>query len=185
MTRTHLAPVSAALMIICALPALFASGCTPNLREKSYRNTAVLTVPLEKAVRTNDRIDRYTTFAAYFRLAKDVQSVKVGVTAEYVADIMGTKKKRTSYFIVEKVTDMSRFKNRNLTHLHTELGRNFNSDWNRDTEITLVSIKSEPFRNLDSGSLYRVRNTTFAEENFTFTVTVMADCAVTFVEEPR
>ncbi len=185
MTLSHHAHASGALLIICALLVLSVSGCTANLREKSYRNTAVSAVPLEKAVRTNDRIDRYATYVSYFRLGKDVESMRVGVTAEYVADIMGTKKTRTSYFVVEKIIDMSRLKNKNLTRLHSELGRNFNSDWNRDLEITLASNKSEPFKSLDAVSLYRVRYTAFAEENFTFTVTIQADCAVTFVEEPK
>ena len=186
MTRSHHAPASCALTLVCALLALSVSGCTANLKERSYRNTVVSAVPLEKAVRTNDRIDRYLTYAAYFRLAKDVERFKIGVTAEYVADIMGTKKKRTTYFIVEKVIDMSRMKNKNLTRLHAELGRNYNSDWSRgDTDITIVSSKSEPFKNLDAGSLYRVRYTAFAAENFTFTVTIQADCAVTLEDEPK
>ena len=185
MPRSNHASVSCALTIACALLALSVSGCTSNLREKSYRNTAVAVVPLDRTIRTNDRIDRYTTFVSYFRIAKDVESMKIGVSAEYVADIMGRKKARNTYFIVEKAVDMSRLGNRNLARLHAELGRNFNGDWNRDKEITLVSSKSEPFKNLDAASLYRVRYTTFAEENFTYTVTIKADCAVTFVEEPR
>jgi hypothetical protein len=173
-------------MLICALLAVSPSGCTPNLKERSYRNTAVSAVPIAAAARTNDRIDRYETYASYFRIGKAVESMKVGVSAEYVADIMGTKKTRNSYFIVEKVIDMSRLGNRNLTHLHAELGRNFTGDWTRnDKEISLVSSKSEPFKNLDADSLYRIRYTTFANENFTFTVTIKADCAVTFEEAPK
>ena len=185
MTPSHHASAAGALMLSCALLTLSVSGCSASVRSGSFRNIAVSALPRNQAVLTNDRIDRYTTYAAYFRLGKDADRLGVSVIAEYVADIMGTKKTRIAYFIVEKVIDMSRLNNRNLRQLHAELGRNFNNDWNCEKEIALASSKSEPFKNLDAGSLYRVRYTAFAEENFTFIVTLKADCAVTFVEAPK
>jgi hypothetical protein len=188
MARKHPASSAAracALALIVALPAAAAIGCSANLKNKSYRTTVVAAVPGAPAARTNDRIDKYATYASFFRLGKNVDSITISVTAENVADILGTKKTRKAYFIVEKVIDMTRLKNPNLKHLHAELGRNYNNDWNREMEITLVSTGDEPFKTLDAGSLYRVRYTTFADENFTFIVTIKADCAVTFVEAPR
>jgi hypothetical protein len=180
----HASPAGA-LALLCALLAFSVPGCSGNIKNKSYRHSAVSAVPGNQVVRTNDRIDKYTAFVSYFRLGKDVESINISVMAENVADILGTKKTRKAYFIVEKVIDMTRLKNPNLTRLHAELGRNYDTDWKRDANITLVSSKEAPFKNLDAGSLYRVRYTAFADENFTFIVTIKADCAVTFVEAPK
>jgi hypothetical protein len=185
MTRLNHASPAGALALLCALLAFSVPGCSGNIKNKSYRYSVVSAVPGNQAVRTNDRIDRYATFVSYFRLGKDVESFNISVTAENVSDILGTKKTRRAYFIVEKVIDMTRLKNPNLTRLHAELGRNYNSDWNRETDITLVSSREAPFKNLDADSLYRVRYTAFANEIFTFIVTIKADCAVTFVEAPK
>jgi hypothetical protein len=178
-------PAAGTIALLCALLALSMPGCTGNIRNKSYRNNKTAIVAADKSARTNDSIEKNATYASYFRLSKDVDTIKIGVILEYVSDILGTKKTRNVYFIVEKVIDMTKLKNPRLTSLHAELGRNFDNDWNRDADITLVSDREQPFKTLDAGSLYRVRYTTFAEENYTFIVTVKADCDITFVEAPK
>ncbi|MBN2158312.1 MAG: hypothetical protein JW807_02875 [Spirochaetes bacterium] len=187
LTTEHRGPAehnAFSLLLAAALSATLTSGCVSIQKERSFKQSSVTTVSIENAVPCRDMIDRYTTYMVYFRLEKPVDALSVSVTAEYVADITGAKKSRKTYFIVEKIVDMSRFKNRNLKDLHAEIGRNYDADWNRGKELTLISNDTEPFKSLDADSTYRIRFTAFALENFEFTITVNADCAVTFANAP-
>ena len=185
MARIPRPSAAGTVALLSAMLAFSLPGCTENIKNKTYRHSEVSTVSAGQGVRTNDRIEKNATYVSYFRLARDVDMINVSVMVEYVTDILGTKKTRKVYFIVEKVIDLAKLKNPRLTSLHTELGRNFDNNWNRDENITLVSNRELPFKTLDAGSLYRVRYTTFAEENYSFIVTVKADCDVTFVEAPK
>lgn len=161
------------------------AGCASTQEGRVFKKSSVMTVSGETAILSADRIDRYPTYMVYFRLEKPADAVSISITAEYVADITGAKKSRKAYFIVEKIVDLSQFKNIKLGNLHTEIGRNYDAEWNREKEITLISSKSEPFKNLDADSTYRIRFTTFAQENFEFTIVVNADCAVTFMNSAK
>ncbi len=178
--------ISCVLMIIAlaGLPPLFASGCaaTGQKKERKYKQSSEKTFSSIEAVKAAEPIDRYAASMMFFKLDKGVDALSIGITAEYTSDIMGTKKIKKTYFVVEKTIDMSHFKlAKNKIH-YAEIGRNYDADWNREKEITLVSNKTEPFRELDGNSLYRIRFTTFSSENVDYTIRINADCAVTFMD---
>src|SRR4030042_877526 len=171
-------------LFLCAAlaAALPGPGCATGQRPRAFKESHAKTLSRAEAPRSFELIDNYETFVIHFRLAKDAPALSVGISAEYVADITGAKKTRKTYFIVEKIIDMSQFKNANLKYLYAELGRNFDAEWNREREITLVSNKIEPFKNLDAGSTYRTRYTTFSNANFEYIITINPDCGVTFID---
>ncbi len=178
------------LMIIAlaGLPALFASGCATTgqknqEKERKYKQSSVKAFSSIAATKSVDMIDRHATSMLFFKLDKSVDALSIGITAEYTADIMGTKKTKKAYFIIEKTIDMSHFKlAKNKIH-YAEIGRNFDADWNREKEITLVSNKTVPFKDLDGSSLYRIRFTIFSPETVDYTIRINADCAVTFMDD--
>lgn len=174
------------MFIICALlAAAVASGCATTGNQHKYRNRAENTFSSGDAKRAADPIDRYAAFVQHFRLEKDAEAITIGITAEYVADITGTKKTKKTYFIVEKLIDMSRFTDRAGKQLYAEAGRNFDADWNREKELTLTSSKSEFFKKLDAASTYRIRFTTFSPDPVDFTITIDADCGTTFIDNVK
>lgn len=173
------------IIFLAGLPALFASGCaaTGQKKEWKFKQSSVKTLSSIEATKSADMIDRHATSMMFFKLDKSVDALSIGITAEYTADIMGTKKTKKTYFIIEKTINMSHFKlAKNKIH-YAEIGRNFDADWNREKEITLVSNKTVPFKDLDGGSLYRIRFTIFSPETVDYTIRINANCAVTFMDD--
>jgi len=165
-----------ALLIATLMPAC-ATG--PVILKYKYNN--VKSIAGGEAVRTVDQIDRYDTLIAYFKLGKPVNEISINILAEYVADITGAKKTKKTYFIVEKIVDMSKYKYRDMKYLYAEIGRNFDPDWNREKELVIASNKTVPFKALDENSIYRIRFTTFSTEDTDYAITINADCEVTFI----
>ncbi len=172
--------------IICALLAAAVTvGCATAHTRREYKNKSEKSYPSGEAMSADDPIDRYAAFAQHFKLEKDAETITVGITAEYVADITGAKKTKKTYFIVEKLIDMSRFANSPRKQMYAEIGRNYDADWNREKELTLTSSKSDHFRKLDAASTYRIRYTTFSGDPVDFTITIQADCAITYIDKNK
>ncbi len=172
------------IIALAGLPALFSSGCaaTGQKKERKYRQSSVKIFSGVEAAKSAEPIDRHPASMIYFKLDTSVTALSISITAEYTSDIMGTKKIRKTYFVVEKAVDISHIRMaKNRIH-YAELGRNFDADWNREKEITLVSDRTAPFRELDGSSVYRIRFTTFSPENVDYTVRINADCPVTFMD---
>jgi hypothetical protein len=174
----------AVLSLLCVLlPVSLMSACAAGPQIRKYKYSLVKTITGNETVRTNDQIDRYATLVTYFKLGKAVDEISLSITADYVADITGTKKIKKTYFIVEKIVDMSNYKIKNLKYLYAEIGRNYDADWNREKDITIASNKTVPFKALDEKSIYRIRFTTFSTEDTDFVITINADCEVTFMDD--
>jgi len=176
------------IVALAGLPALAGSGCasaytTADKKSRAFKQSSVKTLSSIEAVKSADPIDRYPASMIFFKLDKNAEALSVNITAEYTADVTGTRKTKKTYFILEKIIDMSNLKNRKDKYFYAEIGRNFDPDWNRQKEIILVSSSSEPFKNLDGNSLYRIRFTTFSTTNVDFTITINADCGVTYLDE--
>ncbi len=187
----HLKNTVCGVLLISALaglPALVGSGCasastTADKKSRTFKQGSAKTLSSIEAAKSADPIDRYPASMIFFKLDKNAEALSINISAEFIADVTGRKKTKKTYFIVEKVIDMSSLKNRKDKYFYAEIGRNYDPDWNRQKEITLVSSKSEPFKNLDGNSLYRIRFTTFSTENVDFTITINADCGVTYLDE--
>ena len=176
-------------LALAGLPVLSVSGCATQGKKdnggRTFKLSSAKTFSSMEAGKAAEPIDRYAAFQMFFKLDRSVDAISVGISAEYTADITGARKIKKTYFIVERVVDMSNVKFVKNKYLYAELGRNFDADWNREKEITIVSKKSEPFKDLDGASLYRVRFTIFSPENVDYTLRINADCGVTFLDDFR
>ena len=182
----HTSPsrIITAILALAVTAPVIGAGCSAAQRVKSYKQSFTAVVASRTAPRSPVKIDQHPAYAVYFRLDRAVRSIRVGITAEYIADIAGTRKQRKVYFVIEKMIDTSQFKNREIKYIFSDLGRNFDTDWTRVREIELASVKNDLFRSLDGNSMYRIRYTTFSNEDFDFTIKIEADCGVAFVDEP-
>ncbi|MBN2077933.1 MAG: hypothetical protein JW838_03150 [Spirochaetes bacterium] len=171
-----------ALAVPLFLP--FVQGCAGVSKKPSYRHHSVRSIPVGTTVRGED-IDGYAAHVVYFRLEKPVAAMTVGISAEYVADITGKKKYKKAYFIVEKIINLPAAGANKARRIYMEIGKNFDTDWNREKEITIKSLKTEPFRTLDADSLYRIRYTAFSRDPFDYAITIDADSPVTFSDSAK
>jgi hypothetical protein len=171
-----------ALRSLAAAAALhcFLVGCA-STAVHVYEKRSTVSIARGKAVLTRDEIDGYATHELYFRLDKPVDSIRIGITSVFVADIAGTKESRLTYFIVEKIIDVKKSGNTGVRRFYSEVGRNFDLEWNAKKEIIIASEEGSPFKALEGDSVYRIRYTTFSPEDFVYTITIDADCGITFM----
>ncbi len=169
---------------VLVLVALIAAGsCSRNRRDRNYRYINKKSGTISGAIKSGIPIDRYETYQVYFMLEKEVDAVKIAMTSKYIEDTLVKKETRLkTYFVLEKMIDISHFSQIKDRFTSYELGKNFDDDWRREQELTIFSSKSEPMKKLDNRSTYRIRFTTFSEEQFNYTVAVHADCNVIFRE---
>ncbi len=183
-STTSMTSRALACAVIPALVTLVIQGCAGGMKRPSYRHQGVKNIPVGTAVR-GEAIDGYEAHVVHFRLEKAVEAMTVGISAEYVADITGKKKYKKAYFIVEKIVELGAAGGKQARRINVEIGRNFDADWNREKDVTIRSLKTEPFRTLDADSLYRIRYTPFSRDPFDYTITVDADSPVTFVDDVK
>ena len=174
--------VISTFLLFAALFPLCLSGCSSGA-VRSYEKSSGITIPFGRALQSQEKIDKYDTFMIYFKLERNVDSIRVGISADYIADITGSKKDLAAYFIVEKAMDVNQFKNIKARYVFPEIGRNFDAtDWTREKEIIIVSEHGNPFKDLASTSAYRIRFTAFSSENIDYTIKIEANCSVTFLD---
>ncbi len=161
-------------------------GCAsggPSPSAGAYKESRIFIIPIGKAVRAKEKIDDYEAYQIYFKLGKAVDSVRISISSEFIADILGTKKALETYFIVEKTIPAEGYKNIKAPYFYAEIGKNFDvSDWTREKELTIISEKGSPFKSLESGPAYRIRFTSFSTESLDFKIKIEADCDVTFMD---
>jgi hypothetical protein len=123
-------------------------------------------------IKSNDRIDREKTWQVFFLLVKPEDCIKI-IFKSSLPDTTGKTAPVKTFFIVEKIIDISRF-NKKGGVMYSEIGRNFDSSWSEAGEIMLCSSKTDPIKIL-SKAAYRIRFTALTAENFTFEVTVKSN----------
>ena len=172
-------------LIQIIIPALLVLSCaeSPN---KPLKQAESARGPAEQFHISKDLIDREKTAEVYFRLEKSVSRIHVSVRAlEKMNDFDTDPVPSKTFFIVDKAIDVTRFNPDKGTKLvYTELARNFTPSWERELEIDVVSQKDDPILTLDKDSLYRLRFTVFNKGNYTFDISIQADCRVFFTDAP-
>ena len=87
------------------------------------------------------------------------------------------------FFLVEKAIDISRFMNANgKKFVLSEIGRNFDYNWKRKKEIIICSSRVDPIKKFDK-AIYRIRFTTFREEDFHFMIKIHSKDKINFLEK--
>jgi len=92
------------------------------------------------------------------------------------------KKNYKNYFVVEKIIDLKKFKKKSKNYIFSTIGKNFNSSWKRDHQITICSLKTDPIKKLDKKNIYRIRFTAFSPDNLKFTIKIYSDCKIAFIK---
>ncbi len=155
------------------------SSCT-GLQKRIYTNTEILKPNDSKIRISKESIDRGKTHEVLFRLEKDVDAVNISIAAiEKPGEFAETRYTCKTYFIVEKIIDVTRFKNKK-TVAFTEMGRNFDLKWERTNDLTILSRKNDPLLTLDKNAAYRIRFTAFRSIPCEYTVEIKADCRIFF-----
>ncbi|MCU0849291.1 MAG: hypothetical protein MUD12_15520 [Spirochaetes bacterium] len=153
-------------------------SCSSPKKSRVYKNTAVKNGTSAGQQKSAERIDRGDTAEAFFKLDGKADCIRIEVfsrTPDASPDKMRTLK---SYFIVEKMLEISRNK-----RAFSEIGRNYNADWQVKRRLTICSSETDPIKKLDP-AVYRIRFTTFTPDRYDYSIKASADCGIAFRDRP-
>lgn len=170
------------LFIAAALSIL--PGCATMEKNSAYSSEQVFTGTVSEKIKSPDSLDRAQTYEVYFKPDKPVSCMMIGLTGrQNEQGLTGTSRPLKIFFMVDRLVDISRYGKNDTKFVHTELAKNYNKDWEQTREISLCSKENDPMMQVNSGSRYRIRFTTFTSGKYEYTVTFKSDCQITFWEQ--
>ncbi len=174
-----------ALLIAIVLHAALIS-CATAKKEISYSRKKAYTGVTNPSLESKKTIDRGKTYLIYFKLKEKDKCVKFSIHSRVPIESVGEKEKIVkTYFIVEKRIDISSFyreEDTSAKYTYSEIGRNFDHVWNRKQQLTICTVPGDPIKKFDTG-IFRVRFTTFTDEDFRFKIILYSNKEVAFMEQ--
>lgn len=161
---------------------ILCTGCGEQIREthtneeQQYGNTT------ENTKVSIDRIDNYPTYQVLFTLDKPADCFSIEIDSVYLQKSFPVQKiPARTYFIVEKKLKLPA-SGKKEEIIYTQLGRNFNSDWDVFSPVKVCSSANDPLSKLDI-SEYRIRFTTFEKKLAWYVITVTCKSKIIFSGE--
>ncbi len=131
---------------------------------------------------SGEKIDQWKTFEIFFLFKNNEDCIKINITSEMFEEIENKKKLIKTYFIIEKAIDVSKF-NSDSNILYSEISRNYDSNWTAKQEIEICSSDSDPIKRLNKGDLFRIRFTTFRDDNYKYIINIYSKNPVNISEK--
>lgn len=169
------------LSILIALAILTIPHCTADRKTKVYAHPNKLDRQSETLSLSAERIENEETYEIYFTLEKESECIKIDIISSAVFnEFTGKRESLRTFFIVEQLMDLARFGDQKMKNFFSEIGRNFDLNWERKRDIALCTDKNDPLEILKSGRVYRIRFSNFQKQRSDFEVRVQADCRVLY-----
>jgi hypothetical protein len=150
--------------------------------EKSVSgNNSVLKGNSSKEAESADKIDNSKTFELFFTLDNDEDCISVGLNSEAYDEVLNKYIQLKNFYIVEKSIDISRF-NSAKKSMFTEIGRNYDFNWNTRQKIEICSSGTDPIKTLNKNDNFRIRFTVFKDINFKYDIIISSGHKVKIME---
>jgi hypothetical protein len=154
--------------------------CTGTVKEtldqnQIYSNTTESTKP------SAEKIDGTPTYEISFNLEKPADCMSIELEAVYLNKSFPIQRVlKNAFFIVEKRLKLAQFKLKTDANF-TQIGRNFNNDWELYSPVKVCTNNNDPLSILDA-SEYRIRFSTFEKRPFYYVVKIACESKVIFNE---
>ncbi len=161
------AALAGMLIVLCAFP-----GCATTPKTPAYRLTGALSGITGRAIESTQSINREKTYRIFFALSQPENCIRLKVISRRaVNENIYVEQPIFVYFIIERAVDIRHFGLKKEPFVFSEIGRNYDSNWNRRGDIEICSDAEDPIRKLAPG-VYRIRFSVLEDTavNFTFTV---------------
>ena len=168
------------LSIIAVLPLLFCL-CTGSQQkdESKGRNTYTYGNSTDSINRSSIKIDGAATYELLFSLAGETECFTIEIVSAFLRkEFPISRVPAKTYFIVEKVMNIEKFKSRKK-QVFIPLAKNYNSEWDVFSPVKICRMGGDPLSRL-SKSDYRIRFTTMRKETAYSIVTINSPRAVKF-----
>jgi hypothetical protein len=169
-----------AFLILTSLLFLFSCKTT---QEYNYKFNFVEKGESKELLTSKEKIDGTNAYETYFTLEKPVNCIKISISATAFADDFGKKQVvLKTYFTVEKVVNIKNFKFGKEKYTFSEMGKNFDQQWDRSRDITVCSSEDDPIKKFDAKSVYRIRFTPFTGDKFSYQIKISSDVKALFLK---
>lgn len=173
-----------ALFFIIFLTAML-NSCTTSQKAGAYKNLHNIAGTASSLITSNDSIDRGPTYQIFFKLKETIPCIELSISSRELSDsIAPSYYALKTYFILDRLIDISAFNIKNEQYEYTQLGKNFNSTWEYKREITVCTKGDYPLHKIDNNSLYRLRFTTFTRGQFEYTITIKSNTEIIEIRKP-
>ena len=150
----------------------------------TFKNTKKYMGKTNNETQSREKIDKENTYEKYFIIKNNEKCIKIIITSTIIDDVFKREKKVKTYYIVEKAVNVSRFRDAGgKRYIFSELGRNFDANWNIKKDALICSSDTDPIKKLDK-NIYRIRFTTFSKEDSNFKIELSSDNAIDFLDKP-
>jgi len=159
---------------------LLYTGCSRSARD-IYRFSNSHKGQSTQLTLSKDLIDSGRTYELYFRLEKEVRCIEVNLVCSVLKNqFTGERMMISSCYLVERVIDIRSFSKIKADYMFSEIGRNYDENWNCNRTTRICSSRKDPIRTFSPDSLYRIRLTSFNSADFDYRLMVKADTRIKF-----
>ncbi|MDY6934091.1 MAG: hypothetical protein SVZ03_07700 [Spirochaetota bacterium] len=146
-----------------------------------YKNENIYTGVTSKELESKEKIDNGRTFEVFFSIETEEKCLKFILSSSIIDTIFKKQRFIGIFYIVEKAVDISQFKaSQSKQFIFSEVGKNFDYNWNTKDEITICTSMNDPIQKLDK-SIYRIRFTVFQKEDYNFRIKILSENKIFFL----
>jgi hypothetical protein len=165
---------------ILILLILLFPGCTGTVKDTLDQNQ-IYSNSTESTKPSVEKIDGTSTYEISFNLEKPADCMSIELEAVYLNKSFPIQRvPKNSFFIVEKRLKLAQF-NLKTDKFFTQIGRNFNNDWEIYSPVKICTNNADPLSMIDA-SEYRIRFSTFEKRPFYYVVKIACESKVIFNE---
>lgn len=158
------------LIFACALCA----RCASSTQAPDFRHENKYAGKTGAAILSAQRGDFNRSYEIYFTLAEPEKCLDIGITAKRSGrEYSFVQEKINVFFIVERAVNVSQFHLRNNPFIFSEIGRNFDLNWESMKSIWVCTTKTDPLKKIDAG-VYRLRFSMPAAGEFDFEIRILS-----------
>lgn len=172
--------------IILILPVCMMAylSCSSQKKDYVYKFQSSKKITAPELKESKHKIDAGKTYEIFFTIEKDVQCLRAAVTSATLQDRFTHKSKPIkTFFIIERMIDISGYSGSKEGFEYTEIDRNFDSSWDRKQNITICSSDTDPLKKINSTSVYRIRFCNYLSDESNFNIRINADTKITILTE--
>ncbi|MCX7677891.1 MAG: hypothetical protein N2316_01600 [Spirochaetes bacterium] len=148
--------------------------CTSYEQTANYRHISYFEGNSSRSEKSDQKIANSPTWQIFFSMLKPEKCIKIVFTSKTeIETLKGTiVNEIISYFIVEKLIDISRY-NFDKKNIFYEIGKNFDLRWNTSQIAIICTDDNDPLKKLEPG-LYRIRFTGFKSSDFNYRIEIFS-----------
>jgi hypothetical protein len=153
-----------------------------SIDKSAYKNNNIFKGDSIREIESKEKIDNWKTYEIFFTLNGNEDCIKLNLSSDIYDAVINKNTTIKTYFIVEKAIDISKF-SLDKKSMFSEIGRNYDYNWNTKQEFDVCSSKSDPIKTLNKNNNFRIRFTVFKDINFKYAINIFSNQSVIITDK--